>query len=299
MLLWRTFSDLTPVVVDVVRFELGHHAGGCRRGAASASSRSARKPGRTKPPSRFRCGGSSTRPRASIAGQLAARPRSGAPRCARCSVRQARCRRLAPSSAAVALRAAREPVADRREIARAAASERQPRDRARDVRRPLAGLAQVARAAPRRRRSSCTASRRARWLRGSRSGDASRAASSRAPAPVTVRSMADEQAALLLAGRRAHQFKAGPARGIDHRATPSAPVLRGGRTHRLLADLRQIDVAQQRADRGQLGAREAAEGRRDRRRRAAPSESRSPARLSNEAAGTGVARRAGTLDPAP
>ena len=86
----------------------------------------------------------------------------------------------------------REPVADRRKIARAAALKHQPRQRAREIRRGRELRPDFCARPRRRRRTAPTASRRLPIAAGSVSGAASRWLKSRAPATVTVRSIASQ-----------------------------------------------------------------------------------------------------------
>ncbi len=68
-----------------------------------------------------------------------------------------------------------------------------------------------------------------------------------------------EQAAAFVAGRGAHELQACPARSVDQQSAVLADAARRANDG-LLAELGEIDVAQYRGDRGQLGARECAEG---------------------------------------
>ena len=81
-------------------------------------------------------------------------------------------------------------VADGGEIARAAAADRQPRQRAGEIGRRLQAASGYRRAAAASSTKRATASSRRAIAAGSVSGADSRCASSREPAEVTVRSMA-------------------------------------------------------------------------------------------------------------
>ena len=87
------------------------------------------------------------------------------------------------------VRGSRNPIADRREVARTAATDHEPGQRARQVGRAFR-RSRLSRRARDRRRSAPTASSRRAIAAGSVSGAASRCASSREPAAVTVRSIA-------------------------------------------------------------------------------------------------------------
>ena len=123
---------------------------------------------------------------------------------------------------------------------------------------PLSGACAGRRAAAAASTSAWTASSRRRIGSGCASGAARRAASRRPPAPVTVRSIAAEQAALALAREAAQQLEIAPRRGVDqHVAAGHHPPRR--RQMRQAALLGQLDIADQRAAGAKLGAREGAE----------------------------------------
>ncbi len=104
-----------------------------------------------------------------------------------------------------------------------------------------------------------TASSRASMAPGSVKGAARCSARSRAPAPVTVRSMAAKQAALALARQRLGQLEVAPGRGIDLQEGAGRASAAAGATP-AACPLRQLDVIHERARRRDLGAREIAEG---------------------------------------
>ena len=182
--------------------------------------------------------------------------------------------------------AAAQAVAHGAEVARAAALQGEARHGARDVGRgPQRGARILAQRLVLEQEADRVEPRGDRI--GSRSGLASRAASSRAPGPVTVRSMAASRLDLPLARERAQQLQARPRRRIDHEAVGGPAPARRTQAG-LLADLRQLDVLEQCADGCQLGPRERTEAARSATCSCALSR-RSPARLSKEAAATGVA----------
>ena len=299
MLLWRTFSDLMPVALDVAAPRAPAITLRLSSRSARASSSSARKPCaheaavaaqvRRLVDERARRAASASSPprRAQRAGDARRAPPAGP---------------MAPAPSRSSSRAGARPPRARRARPRDRAApprpKREPRDGAGDVGRGPQRGAHVARAALVARRGSRRRRAARRSRAASRSGLASRAASSRAPGPVTVRSMAASRLPCLLAATSSAAARGSRGvGGVDDAAIAPEPPRRGGRSTGLRAELGQLDVLEQRADGGQLGARERRRSRRDRRRRAAPSASRSPARLSKEAPGTGVARRAGDADP--
>ena len=103
-----------------------------------------------------------------------------------------------------------------------------------------------------------TASRRAAIAAGSVDGPASRRASSRAPAPVTVRSMAASRLPSPLAGERRRQLEIGARRGVDQHGVAGALADRRGE-RRVGADLRLLDIGERRRGRREFDAAEAAE----------------------------------------
>ena len=108
-----------------------------------------------------------------------------------------------------------EAVADGGEVARAAAVERQARQRAGEIGRRGKVVADRRRSEPSSASIQATASRRRSMTAASVEGPASRRARSRAPAPVTVRSMAASRLPAPLAGERRGQFEIGAGRGVD------------------------------------------------------------------------------------
>ncbi len=68
-----------------------------------------------------------------------------------------------------------------------------------------------------------------------------------------------KKTAALFTGRRAHELEAGAARSVDQQGGISAGPARRA-DHRLLADLREINVAKDGGDGGKFGARERAKG---------------------------------------
>ena len=195
-----------------------------------ASSRSARKPDRTKPPSRRWCGGSSTSARVSRSARSLPHP----------------ARRRAMSASASGRPMPPAPSRNRRAHAAAVASPSRtaarsrgpPRCRARrEMARAMSG---AARSAPRRSMRSVspsrrkeTASRRAAIATGSRRGLDSRAASSRAPGPVAVRSMAKSRLPCRSPeSARSSSRLARLAASMTRRL--AGPARRGGRRHGIL-----------------------------------------------------------------
>ncbi len=104
-----------------------------------------------------------------------------------------------------------------------------------------------------------TASSRRAIAAGSVSGADSLCASRREPAEVTVRSIALEQRAAPLAGKRAHQFEIA-ARGLVDRHGGAGAFAQRRRQRRALADLRALDVSHAGRGGGQLEPRQRAEG---------------------------------------
>ena len=171
--------------LGVTHLQRGDDAARIRR-AARAPRRAPARSRRAR--SRRRGGTPAARPRARAQVRRRSRRRAGAaPR------RLARCR--AALSASAASRAAmlgggKNAVADRGEIARAAAADHDARQRAGEIGRRLEPRAQRRRARAASSTKAATASSRCAISAGSVSGAASRCASSREPAAVTVRSMA-------------------------------------------------------------------------------------------------------------
>ena len=153
----------------------------------------------------------------------------------------------------------REPVADRRKIARAAALEHQPRQRARKIRRGRKLRPDICARPRRRATNSATASSRLPIAAGSVSGAASRWL--KQPRARDRHGAVDRFAerAAPLARERAHQFEIGARRRIDGE--------RGGgrlacwrRQRRAVPELRALHIGDAGRGRGQLEAREGAEG---------------------------------------
>ena len=91
------------------------------------------------------------------------------------------------------------------------------------------------------------------------SGLPSLLASSRAPAPVTVRSMAASRLAGARALVRAHKLEIGARRGVDEQQASRRFLAR--RPHqRRAANLRDLDIGEEARERGKLGLREFAIG---------------------------------------
>ena len=191
----------------------------------------------------------------------------------------------------------RQPVAHGGKVARLAALQGQPRDGAGDIGRGAQQAAHVLAqglvlAQEAHRIEPC-----ARSPAGSRRGPDSRAASSRAPGPVTVRSMAASRLPCRSPVERAQQLEARPARRIDDEAV-GGPGLARRPQARAPADLRQLHVLEERADGGQLRARELAEG-----LQIGDAQLRLEQPLAGEAVEGGAGhrrrRRAGNADPLP
>ncbi len=146
-------------------------------------------------------------------------------------------------------------------------------------------------------RRNPTASSRAAIACGSRRGPDSRAASSRAPGPVTVRSMAASR--LPCRSPLSERSSSRLARlGASMTRRLAGPALRGGRRH----GRRPICVSSTYLRSAPMAASSAREKSPKACRSATPScalSSRSPARLSKEAPGNGRRRRAGDADPLP
>ena len=135
--------------------------------------------------------------------------------CGRKRAPRSRARRASPS------RRLRRDRAGRRGRARAAPARARCRARARRVRAH-------ARAESRLPRKNATASRRSAIAAGSVSGAARRAASSRAPAAVTVRSMAASRLPLRSPDERFGEFEIAPRRRVDRHARARRHSRRGG-----------------------------------------------------------------------
>ena len=134
--------------------------------------------------------------------------------------------------------------------------------------------------------SAPTASSRSAIVPGSRSGLASRAASSRAPGPVTVRSMAASR--LPCRSPPSERSSSRLARlGASMTRRLAGPVLRGGRRQGRLPSCVSSTYLRSAPTAASSGLEKSAKAARS----ATPSwalRSRSPARLSKDAAGTGV-----------
>ncbi len=151
----------------------------------------------------------------------------------------------------------RKPVADRAQIARAAALQLQPRQRPAHVRR---GLRRIARTRSRKAQSSisaATASSRRLISSTSAEGETSRLISSRAPAAVTVRSMAENTVgAPSFSGP--HQLQARARGRVDGEKRRRRLAFRR-RKRGPLAHLGQVHIMKKRADRGEVAVREIAQ----------------------------------------
>ena len=152
-----------------------------------------------------------------------------------------------------------ETGAQRAEVARAAAVERQPATARAACRRrssgsPARASAQLRARTGRRRPQSSLAPIAA----GSVSGAISRSASSRAPAAGHRAVDRLEQRAVAAAGQRAQQFQIGARRRVDEQRRAVLLAL-GPRQRRPFGLLRLLDIGDGAGDRRQFGARERAE----------------------------------------
>ena len=237
-----------------------------------------------KPPSRARSG-SSGRKRPAELGDRARRDRPEPPPPAMQPGRQTARHR---PGAGAALPAAIEAVAQRRQIARAAAPDQQARQRALDVGRALQRL----RADPRASRAlgdEAAAPRRAApsMAAGSVSGAASRSARSRAPAAVTVRSMAASRQPWRSPDEAAGQLEIAPRRRIDLHDRAGGEAPRRGRGAAACPAGSSGDSRPARRRRRSRPARSCRSRRAPRPRRPAPAAGAPPS-LSKRAAGSGV-----------
>ena len=168
---------------------------------------------------------------ASIACEVAAARAPAARRC----VRAPSGRPMPPPAVAQQRGAARPPRAGhrarRRDRAGRRAAGRAATWRGRCRARPAARRAASSRSGSLLEQKADRVEPRGDRVRHRAAGSASRAASSRAPGPVTVRSMAPSRLALPLARQRAQQLQARPRRRIDHEAVgrPGPPRRRAGR----------------------------------------------------------------------
>ena len=201
-----------------------------------------------KPPSRASSGGSATSARpAGRAGRRARSGRRAASRQHRRSRRRGRHRGDLPGL--------RQPVADRGQVARPAAVQRQPRQGAVDVGHAAQRLAQVGAQAAASSTSAATASCRAWITSRSRDGRAERRSSSRAPAAVTVRSMAASSEPVAPARQRVGQFQVAPRGRVDLHRRRRRLRARGGRRQRQLALLRDAPDSRRCAPIADISAR--------------------------------------------
>src|SRR5207302_4016882 len=152
----------------------------------------------------------------------------------------------------------RKAFADRGKVARAAAAEREARERARQIGRGGKLLAQVG--APGgvgdERRNGVVAARdrgRIRQRRREPLGEQARARRRHGAVD------GGQQRAAALARKRAHQFQIGARRRVDQQGRAGGLAARR-RERRLTPDLRALDVGDAGGRRGQLEARERAEG---------------------------------------
>ena len=163
----------------------------------------------------------------------------------------------------------------------------EPRQRALDIGAAAQPLAQGRRAALGRSTKNSTASSRAAIAAGSVSGAARCSARSRAPAPVTVRSIVASRLPLRSPASVCGQFEIAPRRRVDlHDRAGGEPARRLQQRQRAL--LGQRDVIDERAGGGELGAAEAAEPVERARRRRTPARRRRAVSLSKRGLGSGV-----------
>ncbi len=231
--------------------------GGCRR-AARASRRARRRSPRGR--SRRRASAAAARRRAPAPSSPASLPPGSRRALASAAASSGGSVAASPSRSAICPRGT-EAVAHGGEIARAAAVERQPRQRARHDRAPLAALRAVgSRSAASSTQEADRIEPRVDRVGIGRAALASRAASSRAPA--AGHGAVDRRRAGVpraLAGQRADQFEIGARRRVDEQASAA----RLARRRRTAPGARRSGSARHRrrhaADGRQLGAREGAE----------------------------------------
>ena len=244
-----------PGLPHVVGLQPGDHRRAPRRAAAGSRRARRRSPARR------------SRRRAASSGGSATSAASSSPTSASCPASAARAAAStsgsSPASSACSPRRLRQRVAHRREVARPAAVEREPRQRPLEVGHPA-----QQRRGPRAPRSGrfVEAPRPRRPAPGSAAtsveGAVSRVSSSRAPPPVTVRSIAASSDALAAAGEAARQLEVAPGRGVDLHQ-PAGALAHRRPQQRHPAALGQLEVVDDRAER-----RRARPGRTRRSRRA-------------------------------